>query len=122
MIEVSFSRFSKGKDCDMKLLKNSSSKPFTSSYVDQKFPNFHLVSLLHTLGSMLLVLFLLSACNTPGISPTVKKQASVPLPKILGSGTLVNNTTLFTGTSGTREGFGMHMITAQIGWGMRPQN
>ena len=90
----------------------------------QKVSHGQLRSLVHMLGGMLLVLMLLSACSMLGMSSTSKKQAPAPLPKILGSGTLVNNTVLFDARPmGTPPvGFGMHMVTTQVGWGMRPMD
>src|SRR5579859_4680495 len=125
----------------MKLLKNASMKSFASTwapsrgatlrdqthrklYIDQKYQRISKAqfrSLVHMLGGLVLMIGLLSACSMPGISSTAKKQA--PAPKILGSGTLVNNLVLYDGGMGEpRNGFGMSMVTARVGWGMRPMD
>jgi photosystem II stability/assembly factor-like uncharacterized protein len=70
--------------------------------------------------SMLLTVFMLTGCNFLGNANGKTQIKTIALlPRILGSGTLLNVYQL--STPGGNTSFSMHMITTQVGWGWQSQ-
>jgi len=70
--------------------------------------------------NLLFAVFMVTSCQFLGMS-TGKTQSNTIAPpsKILGSGTLLNDYRLSTQGAAS---FAMHMVTAQVGWGLQPKD